>query len=601
MMRTILSSFGLVVMMALACAQPFTYQGLLKQSGTPANGTYDFEFALFNAPTGGTQVGSTLTINDLNVQNGLFTVELNFGSVWDGSPRYLEIRLRPGTSTGSYQQLLPRVKINPTPYASAIRLFESGVANPDRMVIAHSPAYLDWGLQYQDAPDKFNFLAAGTPVMTVDLGTRRVGIGTNSPGYPLHVQTNTGDRAIFGVHTATSGGTYGVWGQSSSSDGRGVYGWASAASGFTYGVFGESSSPNGRGVYGYATAASGTNYGVFGRSDSPSGTGVYGEHAATSGTTPGVHGRTESISANAVGVLGEVAPTSPGGSSAAVRGINRGTGGLGIGVWGSHDGGGWGVLGTSVSGIGVYGQATANSGTNYGVYGVSNSPDGFGGYFSGRGYFGYNSSTSNATLRLHETQADFARLEFTNTNTARKWHIAGFIGATQADDRLNIWNSAAGDILSVRGDGTVAVKVLEITGADLAEKFPVSEPDIEPGMVVEIDPDQPGNLRLARGAYNRRVVGVVAGANGLSKGIVLGNLEGSDHHVPIAISGRVWVYADATEQAIEPGDFLTTAARPGYAMKANDLRRAQGAIIGKAMTRLEKGKTGLVLVLVNLQ
>jgi len=68
---------------------------------------------------------------------------------------------------------------------------------------------------------------------------------------------------------------------------------------------------------------------------------------------------------------------------------------------------------------------------------------------------GYNSSTTTPTLRLHETEAEFARLEFTNTNTARKWQIAGFIGSAVAADRLNFWNSAAGDILSIRGDGTV--------------------------------------------------------------------------------------------------------------------------------------------------
>jgi hypothetical protein len=118
---------------------------------------------------------------------------------------------------------------------------------------------------------------------------------------------------------------------------------------------------------------------------------------------------------------------------------------------------------------------------------------------------------------------------------------------------------------------------------------------------VEIDPDNPGQLRKARGAYNKRVAGVVAGANGLSKGIVLGNLEGSEDHTPIAMSGRVWVYADATHEAIEPGDLLTTSDLPGHAMKASDPSRAHGAVIGKAMTRLEKGKTGMVLVLVNLQ
>ncbi len=73
-------------------------------------------------------------------------------------------------------------------------------------------------------------------------------------------------------------------------------------------------------------------------------------------------------------MLGEVSSTAPGASSAAVRGINRGTGGNGIGVWGSQNGSGWGVYGTSVSGTGVYGEATATTGFTLGVYGKVSSP-----------------------------------------------------------------------------------------------------------------------------------------------------------------------------------------------------------------------------------
>lgn len=148
-------------------------------------------------------------------------------------------------------------------------------------------------------------------------------------------------------------------------------------------------------------------------------------------------------------------------------------------------------------------------------------------------------------------------------------------------------------------DGTVNVDVLEITGADVAEKFPVSE-EVEPGMVVAIDPKHPGQLCLARGAYNRCVAGVVSGANDLPAGAVLGHLPGNEDAPPIALTGRVWVYCDATENTIEPGDLLTTSSTPGHAMKATDHVRAQGAVIGKAMTGLEEG-TGLVLVLVSLQ
>jgi len=66
------------------------------------------------------------------------------------------------------------------------------------------------------------------------------------------------------------------------------------------------------------------------------------------------------------------------------------------------------------------------------------------------------------------------------------------------------------------------------------------------------------------------------------------------------MTGRVYVWADASNGPITPGDLLTTSTTPGQAMKATDPSRSFGATIGKAMTGLEKGR-GLVLVLVNLQ
>ncbi|MCX7994010.1 MAG: tail fiber domain-containing protein, partial [Fimbriimonadales bacterium] len=73
-----------------------------------------------------------------------------------------------------------------------------------------------------------------------------------------------------------------------------------------------------------------------------------------------------------------------------------------------------------------------------------------------------DSDLNRATLRLHETAGnDVARLEFTNANTSlttRKWHIAGFIGAGGTDtDRLSFWNSGAGDILWIAGNGRVGI------------------------------------------------------------------------------------------------------------------------------------------------
>lgn len=74
-------------------------------------------------------------------------------------------------------------------------------------------------------------------------------------------------------------------------------------------------------------------------------------------------------------------------------------------------------------------------------------------------------------------------------------------------------------------------------------------------------------------------------------------LEGGKN---VALTGRVYVQADASNGAIYPGDLLTTSSTPGHAMKVTDHARAQGAILGKAMTGLAESQ-GLVLVLVTLQ
>jgi heme exporter protein D len=68
-----------------------------------------------------------------------------------------------------------------------INMFTGGTQNKDRMVIAHSPDYTNWGLQFQDSLDKFNFLSGGTPVFTTDLGSWRVGIGRSDPATRLDV------------------------------------------------------------------------------------------------------------------------------------------------------------------------------------------------------------------------------------------------------------------------------------------------------------------------------------------------------------------------------------------------------------------------------
>ncbi len=102
-------------------------------------------------------------------------------------------------------------------------------------------------------------------------------------------------------------------------------------------------------------------------------------------------------------------------------------------------------------------------------------------------------------------------------------------------------------------------------------------------------------------AYDKKVVGIISGAGGVNPGMLMGQKKSmADGVQPVALTGRVYCQADTSNGAIIPGDLLTTSDTPGFAMKVIDYQKAQGAILGKAMTALDE-KKGLVLVLVTLQ
>jgi hypothetical protein len=179
-------------------------------------------------------------------------------------------------------------------------------------------------------------------------------------------------------------------------------------------------------------------------------------------------------------------------------------------------------------------------------------------------------------------------------NELRIWDVAS------STTRVAIGQSNA---TALRVYGTTTTGVLTITGgSDIAEPFNVAgDGEIKPGMVVSIDPARTGELRVTTGEYDATVAGIVSGANGVNPGLTLtqaGTVADGKH--PIALTGRVWVLADASRAPIAAGDLLTSSAIPGHAMKVLNRERAGGATIGKAMSSLDSG-TGYVLVLVNLQ
>jgi hypothetical protein len=402
---------------------------------------------------------------------------------------------------------------------------------------------------------------------------------------PLFSITNTGaGQVVFGTNKADNalgflGGNdrvfhqhAGIYGES---DQQGVMGLTSSASGT--GVYGGGTNPNAGGQIG-VRGETFTGVGVQGQSF---GAGVAGKFIGDVNVTREVSANTvrvlTGLEANAVeAVVDDPSAPHPGGSPIPLSRHNgvyassahkdaSGVYGLGAraGVEGhSFSIKGSGVLGESTGGTGVHG----NSDTGTGVWGESSGFD---------GVHGVSHTTQNAGVAGINDK--------------------GGIGVFGQGGTAGLF---VGDVTVT---GTQTVKVLSITGgADVAESFRMSTPKLPKGSVVVIDDTHDGVLKLSDQAYDPRVAGVVSGAGGIQPGMALKEEGAFESGQNVALSGRVYVLADATNSPIKPGDLLTTSDTPGHAMKVTDYARAQGAVIGKAMSTMKEGK-GFVLVLVSLQ
>lgn len=122
-MKKLIYPFFLNVFLSVLCfntfaqTTAFTYQGRLTDAGNAAAGIYDLQFDLYDALSGGAQVGTTQTVSGVTVTNGIFTVQLDFGaSAFPGADRYLEIRVKKPVE-GSYTTLNPRQPVTSVPYS----------------------------------------------------------------------------------------------------------------------------------------------------------------------------------------------------------------------------------------------------------------------------------------------------------------------------------------------------------------------------------------------------------------------------------------------------------------------------------------------------
>ncbi len=409
--RASVAAAGMVGAWATAAwAQPlssaFTYQGELRSGGVPATGPHDLRFRLYDAASGGSQLGPELCLDDISPLDGAFTAQLDFGAQFQGSKRFLEIDVRvdagEACAAGAGYVTLPRQALSATPHASFA--LSAGSLNGQPASFYTDATNLSSGTlpgarlggTYAQALSLTNPANAysGSGAGLVDLSATSLSTGTVSDArLSSNVAFKNADNTFTGLNSfvnrmgiGTSPTTFatlrvqgnqlrGVEATSQATNGTGVHG-----AGILFGV---------RGVHGNGAPASGPGAGV----------GVYGESDANYG----VVGLTVGTTTSAAGIWGAAAAST--GPTA----------------------GGY-FTNPSPDGAAIRAFATASGGNAYGVNCTVVSPTAYSAYFhGGRNYFEGDTGigTSNPLAKLHVlgnarvdgTQTVFGPLSVTGATT----------------------------------------------------------------------------------------------------------------------------------------------------------------------------------------
>jgi hypothetical protein len=550
----------------------FTYNGRLNDNGAAANANYDMTFNLYDAENGGNLVAGAVSLTPVPVVNGLFAVKIDFGAAaFTGADRWLEVSVR-RTGTPAFTTLVPRQGLTSSPYA----IYASTAAN----VAANSIG----AAAIQNGSISAAKIAPGQVVTSLNVNGLSL-----SDAVTLQAGAN--------VFLTPSGNTLTL---SASSGGSGLWGQNGPDAFYTAGHVGIGTSTPAENLS--IAGVPSYNNGLKLTGSSVGGTGLALENTSTGGHKYSLFsaGSGDSVGAGGFGIYDD---TTASYSLAISAGGNVG---IGTAVPMSP-------LTVKTGSLFHYGIEHTDGNVRLSTY--INSIGGWLGTVSNHKlHFYVNNGSPSMTIDTTGnvgigTTAPTVKLEINGDMRATRLSLRADPGAPANAAVLcedpNVanfvpYNTANGRPLSIIVRDAFVRQLTINGGADIAEPFKMSTRQIPKGAVVIIDEQNPGQLQLSTQAYDTRVAGIISGANGIQPGISLhqeGSLEGGEN---VALSGRVYVQADATMGAIRPGDLLTTSDTPGHAMKVTDHAKAQGAILGKAMSSLKEGK-GMVLVLVTLQ
>ncbi len=647
--------FSTVVLAArLAGAQgtAITYQGRLAQDGGSVTGIYDMRFTLHDTLAGAAQISGPLSNPTVGVTNGLFTVTLDFGAgAFNGNPRWLQIGVRTNGSAAAHTALTPRQSVTAAPYAILAGNVTGNIAdsqlsaniarlngnqiftgsatfnpasgapfgvganvnkvsnlNADLLDGLDSTAFWKLGGNMGTTPGA-NFLGATdnaqvrlhatggflvddtTPGLSFG-ATRRQMLNLWAAQFGLGVQDFTLYQRSDNQFNWFRGGSHANGANDPGTGGLLVMNLDSAGSLFVNSsLVVDRTNANNGGLYPGVIFAPGSGEGIASKR-TPTGN-QFGMDFYT-----GFQNRLSIRNDGRIGVATQEAE-----HSLDVNGNLATRGSLMVNSKDQEDG-----TYPELPGI-LFG--TYNSGEVISSKRGTNGPNRWGLDFytaftrrlsiANNGNVGVGTATPAEKLHV---AGNFIRVDGGGNEQAYLGGdgIGGDIQVGSMNPGINtvvMFNTVNGVMNLTARDASVRQLTIR-GGADLAEPFQMSHPEIARGSLVIIDEENPGRLKQSAQAYDTRVAGIISGANGVNAGITLqqeGLLEGGQN---VALSGRVYALADASADAIKPGDLLTSSDIPGHVMRASDHARSQGAIVGKAMSALKEGR-GMVLVLVSLQ
>lgn len=589
---------------------------LTNNAGQPLPGPVNLRFQIYTSP-GGVAVGAAIDVNGVAVNNGVVDTHVPVpASAFDGTGREMGVRVNLGV------ELTPRIQLTAVPHAYRVDRVAS--AELDDVIDLGAPGTIGTLNVYSSAVGGGRINTYGGD------GQEQIRLWGESWGELLLMDSDaTNDRTVLLSAGANTGGFLNLYSATAairasmngSTAGANFILYDSAASpsvslrGDLGGRIDAEESVNVQDAIGGITLASMRTFASGGNFYGFDETGLQVYAAGASASVGGFVNMNQGNGVLTINLDGDATNANGGGQLT----IHQADGGVGMVVDG--DSGGSGLLqvyGATTPRIQVDGDAGAltsgavrvsSNGDRVTAELVGTEPLGP----SGGGLVLYN---DNATTNARTVIVDGSLGGGTNGGGILLFDSAdGTVSETirlDADDAgggtITLRNPTGVAVITLdgnsAGDGRITTQELVITGgSDLSEQFDVQAAggDVKPGMVVCIDPKNPGKLMASSKAYDRTVAGVISGAGGVKPGMMMGQSGTiADGTHPVALTGRVFCLADAGSGSIEAGDLLTTSPVPGHAMKVTDHAKAQGAILGKAMTPLAEGR-GMVLILVTLQ